>query len=64
MPIDQAHEQNNEVVKSSGGAVGLTESPSAFRKWMVSGPEQARILKEFEEQYISNLSDSESGFHH
>ena len=30
MPIDQAHEQNNEVVKSSGGAVGLTENPSAF----------------------------------
>ena len=36
MPIDQAHEQNNEVVKSSGGAVGLTENPSAFRRWMVS----------------------------
>ena len=32
MPIDQAHEQNNEVVKSDGGAVGLTENPSAFRK--------------------------------
>ena len=41
MPIDQAHEQNNELVKGSGGAVGLTENPSAFRKWMVAGPEQA-----------------------
>jgi len=30
---------------------------------MISGPEQARILTEFEE-HISNLSDSESGFHH
>ena len=32
MPIDQAHEQNNRLVKGSGGAVGLTENPSALRK--------------------------------
>ncbi len=31
MPIDQAHEQMNKTVKSVGGAVGLTENPSAFR---------------------------------
>ena len=31
IPIDQAHGQNIEVVKGSGGAVGLTENPSAFR---------------------------------
>ena len=48
MPVDQAHEQNNEHVKGSGGAVGITENPSAFRKWMVSGPEQAILLKEFD----------------
>ena len=48
MPIDQAHEQSNEHVKGSGGAVGLTENPSAFRRWMVAGPEQARLLSEFE----------------
>jgi len=64
MPIDQAHEQNNEIVKSAGGAVDLTENPSAFRKWMVSGPEQAWLLEEFECQYFSDLSDAESGFHH
>ena len=51
IPIDQAHEQNNELVKSSGGANGLTENPSAFKKWMMSGPEQARLLKEFEKAY-------------
>lgn len=45
MPIDQAHEQNNELVKGSGGAVGLTENPSAFRKWIVAGPEQARLME-------------------
>ena len=31
IPIDQAHEQNNAIVKGSGGAVGLTESPTAFQ---------------------------------
>ena len=31
IPFDQAHEQQNKVVKSAGGAVGLTENPVAFR---------------------------------
>lgn len=31
MPLDQAHEQANKMVKGSGGAVGLTENPVAFR---------------------------------
>ena len=29
--IDQAHEQENKKVKTTGGAVGLTENPVAFR---------------------------------
>ena len=32
MPINQAREQNNDTVKLAGGAVGLTENLSAFRK--------------------------------
>jgi len=27
IPIDQAHKQNNELVKSSGGKNGLTKNP-------------------------------------
>lgn len=50
MPLDQAHEQNNELVKGTGGAIGLTENPVALRRWMVAGPELARILKEFEHE--------------
>ena len=46
--IDQAHEQNNAVVKGDGGAVGLTENASALQRWMVSGPEMARIIEEFQ----------------
>ena len=56
MPIDQTHEQNNELVKGSGWAVGLTENPSVFRKWMIARPEQARFLKEFEQEFISNVA--------
>jgi len=46
--IDQAHEQNNAVVKGDGGAVGLTESPAALQRWMVCGPEMARLLNDFD----------------
>ena len=43
--IDQTHEQNNDLVKRSGSAVGLTNNPSAVKKWMIAGPEQGRLLK-------------------
>ena len=46
--IDQTHEQNNASVKGDGGAVGLTENPAAMRRWMISGPEMARVIGEFE----------------
>ena len=46
--INQAHEQNNGMVKGDGGAVGLTENISALRRWMISGQEMARIVSEFE----------------
>ena len=36
MPIDQAHEQNNELVKGTGGAVGLTGNPTAFRRCLAN----------------------------
>ena len=48
IPIDQAHEQNNACVKGDGGAVGLTEDQGALRRWMVAGPEVARVISEFE----------------
>ncbi|KAJ8395934.1 hypothetical protein AAFF_G00026420 [Aldrovandia affinis] len=44
IPIDQAHEQNNACIKGDGGAVGLTDNPSALRRWMVAGPEVARMF--------------------
>lgn len=43
IPLDHAHEQVNALVKGKGGAVGLTESPAALRRWMVAGPELSRL---------------------
>ena len=43
--LDHAHEQLNSEVKGEGGAVGLQENPAAFRRWMVGGPEVARMTK-------------------
>ena len=60
IPIDQAHEQNNEL-KGPGGAVGLTENPQALKKWMIAGPEQACPLNEFEQEYTAI---SEDDYHH
>ncbi|XP_061580540.1 uncharacterized protein LOC133446517 [Cololabis saira] len=48
MAIDQCHEQNNALIKGSGGAVGLTENPGALHRWMVAGPEIARMTTDFE----------------
>ena len=36
------------VSRAMGGAVGLTDNPSALRRWMVAGPEVARVIGEFE----------------
>ena len=45
---DQAYEPNNASVKGNGGAVGLTENPAVVRRWVVCGPEMARLFQEFE----------------
>ena len=48
MAIDQAHEQNNSIIKGDGGAIGLTEDPAALRRWIVAGPEVSRLLAAYE----------------
>jgi len=61
--LDQAHEQLNARVKGTGGAVGLTESPEALLRWMIAGPEVARVVSEFEQ--VSGIgSDSDVSCHH
>ena len=46
IPIDQAHEQNNKLVKGDGGIIGITHNESALNRWIVSGPEVSRLLNE------------------
>ena len=45
---DHAHEQMNAHVKGVGGIIGLTENTQALLRWMVAGPEVARVIAEFE----------------
>ena len=47
MALDQAHEQNSADINSDGGAVGLTQSPEALRRWVVAGPELVMMTSEF-----------------
>jgi hypothetical protein len=49
MALDQAHEQLNKDIKGDGGAIGLMENPTALRRWMLAGPELARIIGEYED---------------
>ena len=55
--LDHVHEQANALVKGDGGAVGITESPGALLRWMVAGPELARMKQEFEESIPSVTKD-------
>ncbi len=45
---DQAHELKNAIIKGDGGAIGLTEDPSALRQWMVAGPEVSHLVARYE----------------
>ena len=62
--IDQCHEQNNAIVKQSGGAIGLTTNPSALRRWMIAGPEVSRIVSEFEDCALGIQVGSNDHHHH
>ena len=54
--IDQAHEQNNKVVKGDGGAIRFLQNPKALLRWMVAGPELARVIGEFEDYCLDGGS--------
>ena len=58
------HEQNNAMVKGEGGAVGLTETPNALRRWMLSVPEIARLINEFEAGMVPDTGTKENSKHH
>ena len=47
----------NAQVKGEGGVAGLTENPAALRRWMIAGPEVARIIQKFEEASFKEVSE-------
>ena len=48
LATDQAHEQNNEVMKGDGGYIGLTQDENALLKWALAEPEVVvRVISEF-----------------
>ena len=49
----------NALVKGERGAVGLTENPSALRRWMVSG-----IINEFEASMVTECTETEQSEKH
>ena len=53
MSVDQAHEQQNAMVKGDGGAVGLTKNEHALHRWLMTGPELARLVADFESHCTS-----------
>ena len=46
--FDQAHEQLNKIVKGDGGIIGLTENERTLSQLLITAPETARLIGEFE----------------
>lgn len=63
MAIDQAHEQANAVIKADGGAIGVTEDPSALRRWMVAGPQVSHIVEQYEAASVAKEAAEKTSHH-
>ena len=68
-PIKDEFENHSHWVLSKAMntfSVGLTENPVAFRRWMLSGPEMARLLKQFEEECLPDydIENPDNFLHH
>ena len=61
--IDQAHKQNNASAKCNGGTVGLTDNYAALLRWMVSDPEMARVIAEFQTTAKTRMKKTELQHH-
>lgn len=63
LALDQAHEQANALIKGDGGAIGVTEDPSALRRWMFGGPEVSHLVAKYD--VLSGAKDAtRSTSHH
>jgi len=46
--FDQAHEQMNKIIKGDGGIIGLTENERSLSQLLITAPETARLITEFQ----------------
>ena len=46
MGFDQDHEQNNKIVNTDSGSIGILENKAALVKWAVSIPQISYMLQE------------------
>ena len=58
LTLDHTHEQVNAVVKGGRGAAGLSENPTALRRWMVPSSELALMVEEFNEIILTSESQT------
>ena len=63
MSIDQAHEQTNKDVKSSGGATGLFHDHLALLQWSIVAPEVSRMVNEFQ-QFLPSFVEEDDEYEH
>ena len=64
IPIDQAHKQNNKLVKGDGGIIGITGNESALNRWIMSGPEVSRLLNQFHSSVEDFKNSKDMTKHH
>ena len=55
MGIDQAHEQNSNILKTDGGVIGTFDNQAALLKWAICRPVISEILKEEEDGNLPEL---------
>ena len=61
MGIDQAHKQNNKLVKIDGGATDLLNDNAALFNWTVAGPEFTEMVPSFR---CNDDEDTKISHHH
>ena len=62
--IFHAHEQINKIVKGTGGAIGIFDSPIALAKWMIVGPKIAWKLDNFKDSFNNEVKGNDEANHH
>ena len=63
MTIDQTHEQANAIIKGDGVTIGVTEDPSALRRWMIAGSEVSKLVTDYEASLESKEESKRSNHH-